>query len=121
MNVAHKRQGASLLEITVATAIMGLIVSAAALSIRTSQGAWSEYDEDSAKLDAAHATALHLVRQLRQCTSVTAISLPAVTAGNISATHGDGDTLVWSLVGSDVLFGVDSATELLGSIMLTSK
>jgi hypothetical protein len=94
---------------------MSLIVHAAVVSIRTSQGVWSEYGGDSAKLDAAHATSLHLVRELRQCTSVTAISLPTDAQGTVSAIDSDGNTLVWALAGEDLSFGIGSATDRLSS------
>ena len=112
---SKKRTGASLLEITVATAITALIITAAVGSIHQSTRVWSDYGGDTVKLESAHATALHLVRQLRQCTSVAAISLPADTAGSLSATDPDGNTLMWALDSTNVKFGVGAAKDVLST------
>ena len=111
----NRRFGISLLEITVSTAIVGLIVTAAAVSVRTSQGIWTEYGGDAAKLDAMHATALHLVRQLRQCVSVTSISTSAETNGSVSALNAAGQTLSWTTSGGNVTHGIDASSGLLSS------
>jgi prepilin-type N-terminal cleavage/methylation domain-containing protein len=115
MNCAFKARsrGFSLLELVIATAIMAAVVTAAASLLRTSQSVWAAHDGDAAKLDAAHATALHIVRQLRQCTSISAITPAAQTDGSISAVNGSGQTIVWSRVGSQVRYGVTTATNVL--------
>ena len=106
-----KRKGVSLLELTVSTAIISMIVTAAVGSIRTSQGIWHAYDGDSAKIQAVHATALSLVRELRQCVSVSDISGPADTLGTITAVRSNSEEIVWSLVGDDILFGLLGSSE----------
>jgi prepilin-type N-terminal cleavage/methylation domain-containing protein len=107
------RKAFSLLELVIATAIMAAIVTAAASLLRTSQTVWQAHDGDAAKLEAAHASARHIVRQLRQCTAVSAITPAAQTDGSISAINGSGQTLVWSRVGGEVRYGVSSATNVL--------
>lgn len=109
----HSRTGVSLLETLVSTAILGLIVTAAAVSVRTSQGVWDDYGGDAAKLDAAHATALHLVRHIRQCVSVTSITAAAENNGSLTTVNGDGETLTWQLGGGNVSFGIAPSSDVL--------
>ena len=109
----HNRNGASLLELVISTAILSLIVTAAAVSVRTCQGVWQDYGGDAAKLDAAHATAMHLVRHLRQCVSVTSISIPSQNSGSVSAADGDGNTHTWATSSGNVSYGLDPASDVL--------
>ena len=109
----NTNRGVSLLELTVSTAIVAIIITAATGAIRTSQGIWYEYDEDAAKLQSAHATALNLARELRQCVSVSAISGPSDTAGTITAVRSDSQVIVWALVSGEALFGINTADNLL--------
>ena len=109
------RKGMSLLELVIATAIMAAIVTSAAALLRSSQTVWNTYNSDVAKLDAAHAVLRHIVRELRQCWSISAMTPAAQTTGSLSAVKGDGSTLVWTKSGSDVNYGVSTATNLLAS------
>jgi prepilin-type N-terminal cleavage/methylation domain-containing protein len=115
MNCKHQREGMSLLELMIATAIMAAIVTAAAGLLRTSQTVWNTYNGDVAKLDAAHAVLRHLVRELRQCWSISAITAAGNTNGSLSAVDGDGLTHVWTKSGSNVNYGISSANHLLAT------
>ena len=109
------RKGMSLLELMVATAIMAAIVTSAAALMRTSQSVWNAYDGDIAKLEAAHAVLRHVVRELRQCWSVSAITAASNSNGSVSAVDGDGNTLVWTISSTNVNFGVGSASNMLAT------
>jgi type II secretory pathway component PulJ len=105
----------SLLELVIASAIMAAIVTSAAALLRTSQTVWSTYNSDVARLDAAHGVLRHLVRELRQCWSISAITPAVQTNGSLSAVDGDGNTLVWTKSGTNVNFGVTTANDLLAT------
>lgn len=108
------RKGLSLLELVIVAAIMAALVTAAANLMRTSRIVWTAYEGDVARLEAANGTLLHLLRELRQCSAITAISAPSTTAGSLSATGAAGNTLVWALSGNNVMFGAaGSADDLL--------
>ena len=111
------RKGMSLLELVVATAIMAAIVTSAAALLRTSQTVWNTYNGDVARLDAAHAVLRHIVRELRQCWSISAITPAAQTSGSLAAVDGSGGTRVWTKSGSNVNYGISSATDLLATDM----
>ena len=106
-------RGFSLLELLVATAIMAIMATTVAVLLRTSQNAWEGTDSDHSRLEAAHAVARHLVRQLRQAEEVTAISGPSDVSGTISARMSTGDTYVWDHAADTVNFGVGTADSLL--------
>lgn len=109
------RHGMSLLELVVATGIMAAIITSAAALMRTSQTVWTAYNSDIARLDAAHATLRHIVRELRQCWSISSITPAAQTSGSLSAVNGDGNTLVWTKSGNNVNFGISPVSSLLAS------
>ena len=71
---------------------------------------------DSARHEAAHAVVRHILRKARQAESVLSVSLPSEGAGSLSLLTSSGQTLVWSRNSStdEVLYGVGSATDLLG-------
>jgi hypothetical protein len=104
----------SLLELVVSVAIMASIVTSAAALMRTSQTMWSTYNGDIARLDGAHAVLRHVVRELRQCWMISAISLSANSDGLLLAVTGEGDVLVWLKTGDSVNFGRVDGSALLG-------
>ena len=109
------RLGFTLMEIMVATTLMATVMASVAVLLRGSFAAWQSHESDLTRVESAQATVRHLVRRIRQGQSVTAISTPATTAGTISILMPSGDTYVWARNSTtdQVLFGIDSATDLL--------
>ena len=108
------RRGTSLLELLIATAIVAAVVTAASSLLRMNHSVWDAYDADVAKLESAHATLRQIVRQLRQCAAVSAITAPGAD-GALVAVDGSGEIYVWKYDGGSVYFGVDSADDLLAA------
>ncbi len=115
--MAKSRTAFSLLELIVVAALMSVIVSSVGILIRSTQTAWGAHSDDTNKLNSAHATLRHITRHLRQATAITAISGAADNSGTLSATLTDTNTHVWDHSGSQVNYGVTTASNLLaGSI-----
>jgi hypothetical protein len=112
---ANRRSALTLFELVVASTLMTVVVTAAAVVLRGAHGAWSAHEADLNKLESAHATLRHLVRNLRQATGVVSITLPANTSGAISLSMPSGQTLAWAHVSVSNLvnYGVTTATSLL--------
>jgi hypothetical protein len=106
----------TLLEVTIATTMMTTVVLSVSILVRTSYTAWLVQEADSANVEAAHAVVRHILRKTRQAESVLTVSLPSEGAGSLSLLTSSGQTLAWSRnSGTDeVLFGIGSATDLLG-------
>ena len=110
----RKRDGFSLLELMVTVVIMATLLTSVFVVLRTSQDAWEGIDSDQTRLESAHATLRHIVRQVRQGDSVLSISAAGDNSGSLSVLMPNGSTYVWDHSGSQVLFGVGTATDLLG-------
>lgn len=105
----------SLLELLVTTTLMATIVTSAVMVLRSTQNAWLGHSSDQAKLESAYATLRHITRGVRQADAVTAISSAADNSGSISILAPSGQTLVWDHSGTNVNYGVTTATSLLAS------
>jgi hypothetical protein len=110
------RQGLTLLELIIASAMLTTVVAGVGLVLRGMHLAWQAHEQDSKRIQAAHATLRHVVRECRQASAVTAITAPTETAGSLSVALPDGSTAVWARnSGSDeVNFGIGAANDLLG-------
>ena len=110
-----ERRGYTLLELVIATAMLATLTTSVSLLLRGTQAAWRAQAQDTELLEAAHATARHVVRHLRQAAAVSAITLPSDAAGSLSALMPNGETYVWTRSSGDntVRFGLGSATDLL--------
>ena len=104
------RRGITLLEMVIASSMLALVLTSISVVMRSGRGAWEAHEADFTRIQAAHATVRHLVRNVRQAKEVVAID-----SGSISLLMQDGDILVWDHdSGSDqVNYGVTSATNLL--------
>jgi hypothetical protein len=105
----------TLLELIIASVLLTTLVAGTGLVLRGMHSVWQARDEDSRRIQAAHATLRHIVRQCRQATAVTAITAPGETAGSLSVTLADGSTAAWSRnAGADeVNFGIGAPSHLL--------
>jgi prepilin-type N-terminal cleavage/methylation domain-containing protein len=108
-----RRTGFSLLELMVATAIMAALMTSLVVIVRSGYGVWNAQESDINIAENAHAVLRHFVREMRQATSVSAISAPASTTGNLSFTTAAGGTRTWSYSGGQVLYNNGTSTQLL--------
>ena len=109
----RRRRGLTLLELIVAATIMTTIVTAVAAVLRGTHTMWRAQQDDAERLEAASATLRHIVRQVRQCGAVTAISDARETSGSLAVTMTDGTEYVWGHVAAsdDVTFGTERTVE----------
>jgi len=118
MNRRHRRRAAmTLLELTIATTLTTTMVTAVALLLRSSHTAWKAHQDDSHAIQSAVATLRHVVRQVRQATSVQSISAASEIAGSLSVLMPSGQTYAWQRNGTtnEVSFGVTTADSLLAT------
>ena len=109
--------GFTLLELTVAMAMLVVISTSCMMLVRTSYAAWSRHTQDNEKRQSAMALLRHLTRQVRQAKAVSAITDAAETSGSLSLLKQDGTTVVWEhdAATKTVNYGVGSATEVLAT------
>jgi hypothetical protein len=105
----------TLLEVLIASAMLATIVTSVSVVIRSSHTAWLTRESDYTQAESAHAVTRHLLRQIRQAEGVLAVTAASDTDGSLSLLMPSGETYVWARdSGADeVLFGVDSADDLL--------
>ncbi|QDS99360.1 PulJ/GspJ family protein [Adhaeretor mobilis] len=108
------KRGFSLLELSIAMAMMAALSTASMVVLRTSQTSWNRHREDHQRTQGAAAIVRHIVRNVRQATAVTAISAPADTSGTLSLLQLDGSVLVWDHdnINDQVNFGETTAGNL---------
>lgn len=116
-NSNQHRQGFTLLELMVTTAMLAVLTTATMVLVRTSYSAWNRHETDQEVRQAGIAVLRHIVRHVRQATSVTVISSAADNSGNLSVLTTSGQTLVWDHDAGTkrVLFGVTTANQLLAT------
>jgi len=90
-----RRRGMSLLELVIATSMLALLMAAVSMILRTSRQAWEAHSGDYTRIEAAHATLRHLVREVRQADAVTAISLATDNSGQLGLLMPTGETRLW--------------------------
>ena len=105
----------TLLELVLASTMMTVVVTSVAMLLRGVHLAWEVQEGDFQRLQAAHATLRHIVRQARQAQSVAAITPSGDSAGSLSLTMPSGAVYVWARdSGTDeVKFGTGAADQLL--------
>lgn len=113
--VRKKQRGMSLLEVIIASTILTVVVSSVTILMRTGREAWQATNDDQTRLEAAHATVRHIVRRVRQATSVIAVSAASEDSGNLSLLMESGEIFAWDhdSAADEVNFGVGTADNLL--------
>jgi type II secretory pathway pseudopilin PulG len=113
--VNRRLGGLSLLEMMAATAIMSTLMASVVVVLRSGYTAWNAREADIDVLENAYGVVRHFVQQMRQATSVTAITASGNTAGSLSFTTSGGATRTWTRNGgtSDVTFNNGTSTQLL--------
>ena len=115
MALKRKRRAMTLLELVIATSMLAMVMTAISVVMRTSRQAWEAHEADYLRIEAAHATLRHIVRQVRQAEAVTEISAATDTSGRIGLLLPNGDTRVWDHDGgtNTVNCGITTADDML--------
>ena len=85
----------SLLELVIATSMLTVLMTSIAVVMRTGRQAWEAHEADYVRIEAAHATARHIVREIRQADAVNAITPSADNSGALTLDMPSGDTKTW--------------------------
>jgi len=109
----RRTQGTSLLELLFVVACCALITAAGAAYFRTVRQTQDLMAVRGDAFQNARVALERLSRQMRQTTTVAAISAPDEPDGSITATDAEGTDHVFALVGTELRYGIDSADSLL--------
>jgi hypothetical protein len=85
----------SLLELVIATSMLALVMTTVSVVLRTGRQAWEAHTADYERIEAAHGTLRHAVRQVRQASRVFAITPSTDASGQLSLEMPDGSVVVW--------------------------
>ncbi|HEX2475120.1 MAG TPA: hypothetical protein VHK01_10255 [Lacipirellulaceae bacterium] len=109
------RSGLSLLEMMVATAMMATLMTSVVVVMRSGYAVWNAQEADIDVLENGYGVLRHFVQQLRQADSVSAISAPSDTTGDLSFLTVSGTTRTWSHNGvpEEVYFNNGTSNQLL--------
>lgn len=106
----------TLLELVIASTMLAIAMTSIAVIMRSGRQAWEAHEADYTRIEAAHATLRHVVREIRQADAVTAITASSDNSGAITLLMPSGDSKSWDHVGASnrVNFGVNvTPTDLL--------
>jgi prepilin-type N-terminal cleavage/methylation domain-containing protein len=109
-----RRRGLSLLEMMAATAIMAMITTSVVVVMRSGYAVWNAQESDIDVLENGYGVLRHFFTQMRQATSVTAITASNNTQGSLSFTTSTGVTRTWARdSSSNVYFNNGTLNQLL--------
>src|SRR3954453_9307157 len=109
-----RRHGLSLLEMMAATAIMATVTAAVVVVMNTGFNVWQAQEADIDVLENGYGVLRHFARQLRQATSITAITAAGNTTGSLSFTTPAGAACTWARnASSDVYYNNGTSNQLL--------
>jgi type II secretory pathway pseudopilin PulG len=113
--VKPRRGGLSLVEMMAATTIMATLMASVVVVLRSGYASWNAQEADIDVLENAYGVLRHFVQQLRQADSISAISAPIDTTGDLSFVTVTGTTRNWSHNGGpkQVYFNNGTANQLL--------
>jgi hypothetical protein len=105
----------TMLELIIASSLLAMVLATVGVLLRTGRQAWEAHSADYSRVEAAHATIRHIVRQVRQAEAVTSITPSTDNSGRLSLLLLDGSTVVWDhdAATSSVSYGVTTPTGLL--------
>lgn len=109
------RLGMTLLELTLATAMLTTVMTSLSVLVRGSYQAWQAHESDVVAVESAHGTLRHILRHLRQAQLISAITAKTNAEGSISLLMHDGTTRVWARTAATHLvnYGTNTANNLL--------
>lgn len=114
-NPQTTRKGFSLLELLVSVTLLVSMVTAVSVLLRVNYDTWLDYRSDNLQHESAIGVLRHIVREVRQCEEVTAISSSGDNSGSLAIQMPSGNLVVWDHNGTNVLYGITSASQLLGN------
>src|ERR671915_158230 len=95
--IANTRpRGLSLLEMMVATAMMAALMASVVVVMRTGYATWNAQEADIDVLENGYGVLRHFSQQLRQGSSVSAVTLPSNTSGSLTIVPASGAARTWS-------------------------
>ena len=110
----NRVRGLSLLEMMAATAIMSTVTAAVVVVMNTGFSVWKAQEADINVLENGYGVLRHVARQLRQATSITAITAAGNTTGSLSFTLPSGAACAWARnASSDVYYNNGTSNQLL--------
>lgn len=114
-NPKTTRKGFSLLELLVSVTLLVSMVTAVSVLLRVNYETWLDYRSDNLQNESALGVLRHIVREVRQCEEVTAITPSTDNSGSLTVRMPSGDSVVWDHSGTNVMYGVTTANQLLGN------
>ena len=93
---APAHRGLSLLEMMIATTIMATLMTSVVVVMRSGYAVWNAEEADIDALENAYGVLRHFVQQMRQADSITIISAPSDTTGDLTFLTSAGATRSWS-------------------------
>jgi prepilin-type N-terminal cleavage/methylation domain-containing protein len=117
----RRPSGLSLLEMMVATTIMATLMASVVVTIRSGYAIWNAQEADIDLLENGYGVLRHFNQQMRQATSITSISAPSDTTGDLSFLTAAGTTRTWSHNGGpkEVYFNNGASNALLAKSIET--
>ena len=114
-NNRKRKLGFTLLELTVATAMLAVLTTSSMVLVRTSYTAWNRHEDDHLQRQEGIAVLRHIARHVRQAKAVMAISAASDNSGSLSLLTTDGNVLVWEhdAATKEVRYGIATATNVL--------
>jgi hypothetical protein len=105
----------SLLELVIATSMLAMVLTSVSVVLRTGRQAWEAHEADFTRIEAAHATLRHIVREVRQADAVNSISAATDNSGRLSLLMPNGAVKVWAHDAGTgrVNYGITNASSLL--------
>lgn len=97
------RRGVTLLEVMSVATLCATMMTSSFVVLRSSYTAWQAHEADMECGSNAAAVLRHVVRNVRQCLGVSALS-----ASSLTVTRADAASLTWDRSGTDVRFQVDA-------------
>ena len=91
----RRLRGLSLLELVIATSMLAMVMTTISVVMRTGRQAWEAHEADYTRIEAAHATLRHIIRQVRQADAVTEITSSTDNSGRIGLLMPSGDIWIW--------------------------
>lgn len=85
----------SLLEVVIATSMLAMVLTTVSVVMRSGRGAWEAHEADYTRIESAHATLRHIVRQARHADAVTEISVKTDNSGRLGLLLPSGDIRIW--------------------------
>jgi type II secretory pathway component PulJ len=117
------RRALTLLELVLAASMLSVLMLSVGVVLRGGRQAWEAHSGDFVQLNALHATVRHIVRQVRQASSVSEITAASNTAGRMGLNMSDGSVVVWSRdsTTNKVNYGVTTPSSLLAENISSLK